>query len=291
MDLNNLGLLYYTEGQYAQAEPLHVRALAIREEAFGPEHPDVAQSLSNLAGLYLAQGEDGKAEPLLVRALAIKEKAFGPEHPDVAANLNNLAQLYQAQSQYVKAELLTLRALAIFEKALGPERPAVATNLNNLAGFYDNQGQYAKAEPLYQRALAIYEKALGPEHPDVATSLNNLASLYKNQGQYAKAVSKTRKGKGNGNLGFHTAKQARGLRRTRGQRHYRYNVPVLRVVQSVNHVHEDCADRRGEGHRRGRQAQPSDATAGRQRLLHPCNTSLSKRKGARDEDVRRAARV
>ncbi len=42
--------------------------------------------------------------------------------------------------------------------------------------------------------------------------------------------------------------------------------------QSVNHAHEDCADRRGEGHDRGRQTQPSDPAAGCQRLLHPCNT-------------------
>jgi hypothetical protein len=42
--------------------------------------------------------------------------------------------------------------------------------------------------------------------------------------------------------------------------------------QSVNHVHEDCADRRDEGHDRGRETQPSDPAAGRQRLLHPCNT-------------------
>jgi hypothetical protein len=42
--------------------------------------------------------------------------------------------------------------------------------------------------------------------------------------------------------------------------------------QSVNYAHEDCADRRGEGHDRGRQTQPSDPAADRQRLLHPRNT-------------------
>ena len=41
---------------------------------------------------------------------------------------------------------------------------------------------------------------------------------------------------------------------------------------SVDHVHEDCGDRRDEGHDRGRQTQPSDPAAGCQRLLHPCNT-------------------
>ena len=50
--LNNLAELYRAQGRYAEAEPLHKRALAIREKALGPEHPDVAQSLNNLAELY-----------------------------------------------------------------------------------------------------------------------------------------------------------------------------------------------------------------------------------------------
>ena len=73
--LNNLATLYYTQGQYAQAEPLYKRSLAIREKALGPEHPDVATSLNNLAGLYRATDRIEAAEKLEKRAariLAIK---------------------------------------------------------------------------------------------------------------------------------------------------------------------------------------------------------------------------
>ncbi len=50
--LNNLALLYDSQGKYEQAEPLYQRALHIREQVLGPEHPDTAQSLNNLAALY-----------------------------------------------------------------------------------------------------------------------------------------------------------------------------------------------------------------------------------------------
>ena len=40
--LNNLAVLYSDQGRYAEAEPLYKRALAIREKALGPDHPDVA---------------------------------------------------------------------------------------------------------------------------------------------------------------------------------------------------------------------------------------------------------
>ena len=80
-----------------QAEPLYKRALAIREKALGPDHPEVATSLSNLGTLYGSQGQYNQAEPLYRRALAIDEKALGPDHSDVAAILVNLAELYRLQ--------------------------------------------------------------------------------------------------------------------------------------------------------------------------------------------------
>lgn len=49
--LGKLVSLHKAKGDYARAEPLCLRALAIREKALGPEHPQVATSLNNLANL------------------------------------------------------------------------------------------------------------------------------------------------------------------------------------------------------------------------------------------------
>jgi tetratricopeptide (TPR) repeat protein len=53
--LNNMAILYETQGKFGDAERLYRRAIAIRERALGANHPDVAMSLSNLATLYQAQ--------------------------------------------------------------------------------------------------------------------------------------------------------------------------------------------------------------------------------------------
>ena len=185
--LNNLMELYYEQGKYAQAEPLHQQCLAIREAALGKNHPDVANSLNNLAGLYVSQGKYAAAEPLFQRSLAIWEAILGKNHPDVANSLNNLASLYEAQGKYAQAEPLYQRSLAIREKTLGQDHPDVANSLNNLAGLYYKLDKYAAAESLCQRSLAIREKTLGKDHPDVANSLNSLAMLYYEQGNYAAA--------------------------------------------------------------------------------------------------------
>jgi Tfp pilus assembly protein PilF len=69
-------------GQFEKAEPVYQRALAIREKAYGPEHPKVVESINSLAELYQSIGDTAKAEPLHQRALAIRKKVFGPDHPD-----------------------------------------------------------------------------------------------------------------------------------------------------------------------------------------------------------------
>ena len=164
---NDAGVEAYEQARYAEAEKHYLAALK-EAETFGPEDPNVAQTLNNLAKLYRTQGKYTEAEPLYQRSLAIWEKALGPEHPNVATSLNNLALLYGTQGKYAEAEPLYQRSLAIVEKVLGPEHPNVAQSLNNLAELYRTQGKYVEAEPLYQRALAIQEKVLGPEHPNVA---------------------------------------------------------------------------------------------------------------------------
>lgn len=70
--LNNLALLYKTQGQYAKAEPLYKRSLAIREKALGPDHPDVAASLWNMAILYRETGREKAAKDFEKRAVAIR---------------------------------------------------------------------------------------------------------------------------------------------------------------------------------------------------------------------------
>ena len=53
--LSNLAILYNQRGDYAKAQPLYERALAIWEKTQGPDHPDVAHTLTDLAVLHLEQ--------------------------------------------------------------------------------------------------------------------------------------------------------------------------------------------------------------------------------------------
>ena len=61
-------------GRDGEAEPLYQRALAIREKALGPEHPDVATSLENYADLLRKTGRVSEATKMEARAKAIGAK-------------------------------------------------------------------------------------------------------------------------------------------------------------------------------------------------------------------------
>jgi tetratricopeptide (TPR) repeat protein len=182
--LNNLALLYYSQGRYNDAKPLYLQSLDILKLQLGTNHFDVASSLNNLALLYYSQGCYNDAEPLFLQSLSISKYQLSIDDFDVATTLNNLALLYYSQRKYNDAELLYLQSLDIWKHQLGTDNSNVATSLNNLAVLYKSQGRYNDAEPLFLQSLEIRKQQLGADHPDVATSLNNLALLYRLQGRY-----------------------------------------------------------------------------------------------------------
>jgi tetratricopeptide (TPR) repeat protein len=75
------------------ARPAVDRALAIREQALGPDHPQTATTLNGLALVLRDQGDPAAARPLFERALAIRERVLGPGHPNTVATRRVLAEL------------------------------------------------------------------------------------------------------------------------------------------------------------------------------------------------------
>jgi tetratricopeptide (TPR) repeat protein len=184
---SQLGLLFGAKADYAEAEPVTRRALAIAEASYGPNHTEVAIPLNNLAVLLQDTNRLAEAEPLMRRALAIGEESDGPDHPNVAIRLNNLALLLQTTNRLAEAEPLFRRALVIDEHSYGQNHPNVARHLNNLAQLLQDTNRLADAEPLMSGALEIDEKSYGPDHPKVAIRLNNLAQLFRATNRLAEA--------------------------------------------------------------------------------------------------------
>jgi serine/threonine-protein kinase len=91
----------------------HERALAIRERALGPEHPEVAASLSSLGRALFELGRIDEAQAPFERALRIWDATVGPEHPARAYTLLGLAHVALAQGRTTDAVERAEQALQI----------------------------------------------------------------------------------------------------------------------------------------------------------------------------------
>jgi tetratricopeptide (TPR) repeat protein len=70
LSLNNLALVYHTQGRYAEAEPLFKQALMIGEKTLGLDHPTFVTFLNNYEGLLRQTSRQAEAEQLITRVLA-----------------------------------------------------------------------------------------------------------------------------------------------------------------------------------------------------------------------------
>ena len=67
-------LLFHAQGDYANALPLQVRALAITEKALGKDHPNVGILLNDYVGCLEALGKTKEAAAARARAKKIQDR-------------------------------------------------------------------------------------------------------------------------------------------------------------------------------------------------------------------------
>jgi CHAT domain-containing protein/Tfp pilus assembly protein PilF len=170
-----------------EAAPLAEKALTIRKELLGSDHPEVANSIQMLANIAYDAEDFNKAQMLFDQALGLREKLLAPDDPDLAESFRGLANAYHMQGKYTEATALYYRALEIKEQAFGNDHPEVGRLLNTIAKHYNYIHDNVHAELLLQRALTIAEKNYGTNHPEYAKALSGLATNYKDLGDYGKA--------------------------------------------------------------------------------------------------------
>jgi kinesin light chain len=104
------------------------RALEIREQFFGIDHPDVGKQLNNLALLCLNQGKYDKVEEYYKRAIDIYTKHYGKKDSNVLKTKNNLASAYLREGKYKLAVQLYQEILSEFHLILNEQCQILPTN-------------------------------------------------------------------------------------------------------------------------------------------------------------------
>ncbi len=168
-----------------KAEPHYLRLLALREQALGRQHLEVADTLEDLASVYEQTARLDLAESAGRRALGIRMAAKGLASSATRRNQRMLAAVLAARGDLAGARQYLAQLQSYVDKDLGPAHADFVTELAWIAQKYYDLGQYGDAEALYRRALALAES--GEDASKADFPLNGLAWTLSARGAHAEA--------------------------------------------------------------------------------------------------------
>jgi CHAT domain-containing protein len=169
------------QDDFAGAATFLEQALAITEDARGPNDREVGDIAAQLADVYLDKRDMARAEPLYQRALAILDATLGNQHPAPAVVRSRLARVYQLTGDRLKAEALIRPSLEIIERTLGADHLLYVRGLTTLQALRENARDFEEAGQILRRQLEILEKIGLADSVEYAQSLSGLGGVYNMQ--------------------------------------------------------------------------------------------------------------
>jgi tetratricopeptide (TPR) repeat protein len=147
--VNNIGLLYYSQGDAAQAADYFRRSAALSRE-LGDEQ-SASSALGNLGLAYRLQGDYARALDSYEKSREIDEKTGNKRA--LGESLTNVAVIYGLQGDHAKAREYFTRSVALKEES--GDRSDLAETLDSLAADYYATGDYKRALEEDERAVAL----------------------------------------------------------------------------------------------------------------------------------------
>jgi tetratricopeptide (TPR) repeat protein len=180
---SSLGLLYFRQGRYREAEQSYRRALATHKPG-----PNQARDLANLAKVFAATERYAKADAACLEAIDLLTRSLGADHVEVGATLEILANVRQKQDRHAEAADLLTKSLAIAMRSYGPDHLEVSLIINSIGVLQATAKNYGEAEAQFRKALLIQEKLGSNARKEHSMTLQNLALTYRRQGRYDEAL-------------------------------------------------------------------------------------------------------
>lgn len=185
--LHEIGVLRKFQDDCETAAVLFDRAIDLRRDVRGDDHPLVAESLDGLARTCLELHDYERAEPLFREALQIRRHALGDDHPEVAAAIQSLALCLQDMARYDDAVTLLEACIDLRSRSLGAEHMYVNAARGTLGRVFLEMKHFSEAEAIFRQNVDWSRKRFGPASRDAASSLCNLGRALMGRGEYEEA--------------------------------------------------------------------------------------------------------
>ncbi|HEX6864198.1 MAG TPA: serine/threonine-protein kinase, partial [Thermoanaerobaculia bacterium] len=171
----SLGHTYLFLGELGSARTHLDRALTLRNQVLGPDHPDTLDTRRERARVLFMMGDPRQAVAEVRQVLARQEEVLGRDDPRTLQSVGQLASILAEGQDAAEARTLAERLVATYESQLGPLAAETLRAQNLLSRILIAQGEYARAETLARETAAAQQRAFGPENPDALSTLNTLA--------------------------------------------------------------------------------------------------------------------
>jgi len=179
--------LYLGMGLYDAALPLQQRALTLRRQVLGENHPETLNSVNNMGEVLHYLGKLDEVMPYYQEALNKRRKVLGEEHPDTLESIARMAGLLHDQGELDRAIPYYGDALEKRRRISGGDDPATLDTIGNFGRLLQEQGKLDEAEPYFKEALEKKRRVLGEQHPETLISIGNMGVLLRNMGKLVKA--------------------------------------------------------------------------------------------------------
>lgn len=178
--LKNIGLSYYTKGDYFEVLNYWTQSQAVYD-SIGDKN-GVSNILNNLGSVYFNQGDDAKAIEFYLKALRVAEETG--DQLRIASVYLNIGNVYLNKPETHNMALDYLnRGLSLSEKL--KEYDAIGNASVNIGEIYYLGKNYDSALFYFQKSLTAFEIDGGGSAP---YSLNNIGKVYTEKGQYVSAI-------------------------------------------------------------------------------------------------------
>ena len=155
--LNDLGAVYVQHGYNDEALRANLEAVALKEKALGPDHPDVGISEGNVAVVLEEAGRIQEALTHIDRSVALLENGLGAAHPELATQLNNRGEILNLLGRNEEARKSFERARVIWERELGLDNRNLGYALTGIGISFLAEGSPQSGLVPLERAHKIRE--------------------------------------------------------------------------------------------------------------------------------------
>lgn len=188
--MNNLSLIYENFNKYQEAEAIQLKALSIRKDLYGVDHPETGNSYHNLALIYQSQGKLEEALELQLKDIEILKKY---EPKNLPSSFNNLSTIYQKLGK-LDVGMKAIQDAIQIQESLDKEDLSLELYYTNLAQILHKLGDIKTFLSINLELIDKMIKEKRNNHPEIIHLYTHVAIAYKELKEFSSAISYVNKG-------------------------------------------------------------------------------------------------